>query len=279
MTASITRTEPINVAVQGEGRPVLVLHGLGGDSMQSLALLPVGSPVTLIAPELPGHGDTDLLPEEPANFDAFARLCASVLDGMRVAGRISTQPLLVVGVSLGAGVALALVAARPDLVAGLVLIRPAYLDTAPPPNLAPFPIVAGLLRELGPEAGAAAFRDTAIYRSIEREAPAMAQSLLGQFSRSHARERSRVLEDMTLSLPLPDRRAYTLLTVPTLVVGAPEDPVHPYALAQTLSDWIPGSRFARVPRKLLDPSEHNHAVARVVSKELVRLGRILSDTG
>lgn len=57
MTASITRTEPINVAVQGEGRPVLVLHGLGGDSMQSLALLPVGSPVTLIAPELPGHGE------------------------------------------------------------------------------------------------------------------------------------------------------------------------------------------------------------------------------
>jgi pimeloyl-ACP methyl ester carboxylesterase len=270
----VNRTEPINVVVQGEGPPVLVLHGLGGDSKQSLGLLPVGSPVTLIAPELPGHGDTDLLPEEPANFDAFATLCASILDGMRVAGSIRTEPLPVVGVSMGAGVALALVAARPDLVAGLILIRPSYLDKAPPPNLAPFPIVAKLLRELGPEAGAAVFRDTAIYHSIEREAPAMARSLLGQFSRAHARERSRVLEDMTLSLPLPDRQAYTLLTVPTLVVGAPEDPVHPYALAQKLSDRIPGSRFASVPRKLLDPGEHNHAVARVLSKELARLGWI-----
>ena len=271
MTVSVTRTEPIKVAVQGEGRPVLVLHGLGGDSKQSLGLLPGGSPVTLIAPELPGHGDTDLLPDEPASFEAFAALCASVLDGMRVAKRISSEPVPVVGVSMGAGVALALVAARPDLVTGLTLIRPAWLDRSPPPNLAPFPIIAELLRELGPEAGGAAFRDTAIYRSIEREAPAMAQSLLGQFSRPHARERSRVLEDMTLSLPLPDQHAYTLLTVPTLVVGAPEDPVHPYVLAQTLSEWIPGSRFVSVPRKLLDPSEHNHAVGRVVSDELARL--------
>jgi pimeloyl-ACP methyl ester carboxylesterase len=272
VTASVTRTEPINVAVQGEGRPVLVLHGLGGDSKQSLGLFPVGSPVTLIAPELPGHGDTDLLPDDPATFDAFAELCASVLDGMLITGRISTGPLPVVGVSMGAGVALALVAARPDLVAGLTLIRPSWLDEAPPPNLAPFPIVAGLLRELGPAAGAAAFRDTAIYRNIEREAPAMAQSLLGQFSRPHASERARVLKEMPLSLPLPDRQAYTALAVPTLVVGAPEDPVHPYALAQTLSEWVPGSRFASVPRKLLDPSEHNQAVARVVSNELARLG-------
>jgi len=119
VTVSVTRTEPINVAVQGEGHPVLVLHGLGGDSKQSLGLLPGGSPVTLIAPELPGHGDTDLLPDEPASFEAFAALCASVLDGMRVAKRISSEPVPVVGVSMGAGVALALVAARPDLVTGL----------------------------------------------------------------------------------------------------------------------------------------------------------------
>ena len=39
---------------------------------------------------------------------------------------------------------------NPGAFSGLTLLRPAWLDIAPPPNLAPFPIVAELLRELGP---------------------------------------------------------------------------------------------------------------------------------
>ena len=77
----------------------------------------------------------------------------------------------------------------------------------------------------------------------------MAQSLLGQFARPDARDRARVLIDMPNSLPLPDRAAYGELNIPTLVVGAPGDPCHPFTLAQTLSTWIPKARFVDVPRK------------------------------
>ena len=61
----------------------------------------------------------------------------------------------------------------------------------------------------------------------------MAQSLLGQFARPHARDRARVLIDMPNSLPRPDGAAYGELNVPTLVVGAPGDPCHPFTLART----------------------------------------------
>ena len=77
----------------------------------------------------------------------------------------------------------------------------------------------------------------------------MAQSLLGQFARPHARDRARVLIDMPNSIPLPDGAAYGELNIPTLVVGAPGDPCHPFTLAQTLSTWIPKARFVEVPRK------------------------------
>jgi hypothetical protein len=91
----------------------------------------------------------------------------------------------------------------------------------------------------------------------------MAQSLLGQFARPHARDRARVLIDMPNSIPLPDGAAYGELNIPTLVVGAPGDPCHPFTLAQTLSTWIPKARFVEVPRKDVDPREHTDALTRV----------------
>lgn len=101
----------------------------------------------------------------------------------------------------------------------------------------------------------------------------MAQSLLGQFARPDARDRARVLIDMPNNLPLPDRAAYGELNIPTLVVGAPGDPCHPFTLAQTLSTWIPKARFVEVPRKDVDPREHTDALTRVVQAELIRSGR------
>ena len=50
--------------------------------------------------------------------------------------------------------------------------------------------------------------------------------------------------------PSPARRSgLGELNIPTLVLGAPGDPCHPFTLAQTLSTWIPKARFVEVPRK------------------------------
>jgi pimeloyl-ACP methyl ester carboxylesterase len=73
---------PIGQTVTGEGHPVLLLHGLGADHTQALALLSDSVPATRIAADMPGHGDTDLLDDEPVTFAAFADLAAAVLDSL-----------------------------------------------------------------------------------------------------------------------------------------------------------------------------------------------------
>lgn len=304
---------PISFARVGAGPPVLLLHGLGGDHRQAMDLLPGDLGRTRLAPDLPGHGDTDLQPGEPVSFAAFAAHVAARLDAQGLAA------VPVAGVSMGAGVATALAASRPDLVSRLILIRPAWLDVAPPPNLAAFPHVAHLLTTLGPDAGAEAFRATAVFGELSAAAPAVAQSLLGQFTRPLAVARARVLAEMPANLPLPhfpepplpgsrhraelpargrqrnaeplpwggqrnaeppssagrhgaDPRAvesaYAALDVETLVVAAPQDPVHPEGLARTLSGWIRGSRFALAPRKVPDRDDHPEAVRAAVAGEL-----------
>jgi hypothetical protein len=98
--------------------------------------------------------------------------------------------------------------------------HPALLaGTSPAPNLAAFGVVAELLAELGTTSAEKAFASSAILRGIEIEAPAMAQSLLGQFRRRHARERARVLAAIPRSLPIPDRAAYRSIAIDLGVAG------------------------------------------------------------
>ncbi|PRY44988.1 alpha/beta fold hydrolase [Umezawaea tangerina] len=251
--------------VTGAGPPVLLLHGLGGDRRQALGLLPDGFEATRIAPDLPGHGDTDLVAGEPVTFAGFAGLVADLLDALRPRGKLA-----VVGVSMGAGIAVALAVARPDLVERLVLVRPAWLDVRPAPNLAPFRQIARLLETHGAEAGREAFVRTPEYRAVEAAAPAMAMSLVGQFGRPDAVGRAGVLDALPNDLPLAERDAYAGLGVDTVVIAAPDDPVHPESAARTLADWIPGARLVGVPRKMPDPAEHQSAVQREVAAALCR---------
>ncbi|MEV0946132.1 alpha/beta fold hydrolase [Rhodococcus sp. NPDC049939] len=132
------RSPPLATYIAGTGTPVLLLHGLGGNADQSFGLLPADADYMRIAPEMPGHGHTDLLEGEPLNFRTFAVHTADCLDALRTKGGIPSRPLPVVGVSMGAGVALALANYRPGLVASLTLVRPSWADTAPPPHLTAF---------------------------------------------------------------------------------------------------------------------------------------------
>jgi pimeloyl-ACP methyl ester carboxylesterase len=235
---------------------VLLLHGLGGDRRQALGLLPDAYSATRIAPDLPGHGGTDLAPGEPITFAAFAAQAAERLD----------RPVAVAGVSMGAGVALALAAARPELVERLILVRPSWLLDVPPPHLEPFLTIARILTTRGVDPDA--FRATAVYQRIAAEAPAMAQSLLGQFSRPYAVERARVLAEMPFSLPLAGVEAYGKVDCEVTIVAAPHDPVHPEWLAREMSKLIRDARLVMVPRKLPDPAEHQAAVREAVVEAL-----------
>jgi pimeloyl-ACP methyl ester carboxylesterase len=101
----------------GEGKPLLLLHGLGASGLvwQALArrLGPEWAP---LAPDLPGHGESD--PAAGYDPESLATATVGLLDALGVA----QAP--VVGHSLGALVALALVAQHPDRIPAAVLLDP-----------------------------------------------------------------------------------------------------------------------------------------------------------
>ncbi|MGV0791583.1 alpha/beta fold hydrolase [Mycolicibacterium sp. XJ1819] len=97
---------------------VLAIHGLTGHGLRWQTLAARHLPdVGVIAPDLLGHGRSPWA--APWTIDANASALAGLLDAEAVGAVVA------VGHSFGAAVALALAAARPDLVAALVLLDPA----------------------------------------------------------------------------------------------------------------------------------------------------------
>ncbi|BBD40946.1 acetoin dehydrogenase (plasmid) [Aminobacter sp. Y103A] len=113
---------PLNFAWlrQGEGRPIVLIHGFGADLNSwrpMLAAGPVDAP--LLALDLPGHGGSPR--QTPADLDAIAADVEATL------ASLGLGPILLVGHSFGGAVA-ATVAARGHAdVRALALIAPAGL--------------------------------------------------------------------------------------------------------------------------------------------------------
>ncbi len=97
--------------------PVVALHGGGqtaymweelGDALRSRA--------HVLAPDLPAHGDSDPLDEPDLGRHALAATIPPLLEEFGI------ERAVFVGASLGGITSLTLAAARPDLVAGMVLV-------------------------------------------------------------------------------------------------------------------------------------------------------------
>ena len=107
----------------GAGRPVVLLHGLGGAAANwgEVAADLAGS-YRVLAPDLPGHGGSEV-PDPGADMDWFADAVATLLDTEGARGAI------VVGHSFGGQLALRLALRRPELVGSLLLVAPAGIRT------------------------------------------------------------------------------------------------------------------------------------------------------
>ena len=224
----------------------LLLHGLGGDSSQPLSLIGPVLPADarVLAPNLRAHGDSPLI-GGPADFD-FAAITSELLQTVRESG-FDNEPLTIIGISLGAALSLRLSRSGGLAVERLVLLRPAFTDQPLPPNLAVFPVISELLHRHPADRAEAIFRRSGRYRSLHETSRLGAAGVIDQFRKPDASARAvRLME-------LPRNRAFEVgeppLTIPTTIIAAPRDPLHPLAVATRWQREIPGSTLTELPAR------------------------------
>jgi len=120
MTESMVNGVPVHYIEQGNGTPVLALHGVGVDHHETTGTLePLFADrpgYRRIYPDLPGMGRTPA-PDTVNSTDDVVQILLGLIDTV-----IGDQPFLVVGHSYGGYLARAIANRRPSQTAGLALI-------------------------------------------------------------------------------------------------------------------------------------------------------------
>jgi len=236
-------TDDAAYELRGADRPELVvaLHGLTGDRTQPLALLDgLAERIGVLAPDLRGHGRTRFA-GRPDEFRPMV-VARDVVDLIRRLG-LAPQRIRVVGISMGATVALELVRSGALPIDGAVYVRPAHGEGAPR-QLAVNHVIARLLRD-DPATAAERLLATDAYRAVARVSERHAASLRRKADPADAARRAVLLEEGSWIAFPPG--ADDRFGAPALVLAAERDPLHPVEMAELWADRLPDARLEVVP--------------------------------
>jgi pimeloyl-ACP methyl ester carboxylesterase len=218
----------------GEGdRPIVLVHGLLMNSTMFARLGPAlaerGN--RAICVDLLGHGRSDQ-PDDLRLYSMplFAEQVVALLDHLEL------ERAVVGGTSLGANVGLELAVRRPERVEALFVEMP-VLDNALAAVAAIFaPILLGL------RVGRAAVElGSRLARLVPRTSFLLDIGL--DWLRRRPGPSIAVLEGLLLGETAPPREQRRLIDRPTLVVGHPRDPLHPFSDSGMLVEELPGARL------------------------------------
>ena len=229
------------------GAPVVFLHGFGTSSFiwRNIAPDVAVASRTAFAIDLFGYGESDRPFDADFGIAAQGELVHRVLTALRL------SRATIVGLDLGAAVALRLAASHPERVDRLMLINPVALDEIPSED------VKSLQRNTARQAftvsksilGVAPILGDLLRRSVADEAN-MPDRLVARYLAPYVGEEG--LEHLLLlarSIDDEDMKDAELgaLSQPTLVVWGDRDAWVGPKFADRLIDVIPGSRLVRLP--------------------------------
>jgi pimeloyl-ACP methyl ester carboxylesterase len=188
---------------EGEGRPLILLHGgLGTTSMFGANRTALAKGHKVIAVDLQGHGRTADI-DRPIHPKLMAGDIVALIEHLRL-GRTD-----IMGYSLGSGVALWVAILRPDLVRRLVVVSTIFR------NAAFYPEIRAMQAQTTPQA-VEMMKQTPMYAEYTRVAPRVED-----FSRLFLKLNDLMKEDLDFSKDIAK------ITAPVLVVQGDADIVPP----------------------------------------------------
>jgi pimeloyl-ACP methyl ester carboxylesterase len=223
----------------GEGDAVVLLHGLTATRryvvMGSRYLANNGR---LIVPyDARGHGESDPAPEPGAyEYSDLAADLEAVLDGLGI------ERAALAGASMGAHTALAFALSRPERVAALALITPAFHGRVGEEELASWDALADGLENGGVEGFVDAWEPPADERWRDTATLVVRQRLARH---RHPQAVADALRVVPRSRPFDSLDQLERIEAPALVVGSRDeaDPGHPLAVAEEYARRLPHGRL------------------------------------
>ena len=212
------------VEVEGQGAPIVFVHGLGGTSNTFQPMLPSLSGFRCIRIDLPGSGRSP----HPYEKLTIRHMVAAVIETLKA---LAGAPAHLVGHSMGTLVAQHVASEFPDGVRSLSLFGPIVEPT-------------DAARERLRERARAARRDLiAVADAIVAGSSSHMEPLALAFLReSHMRQDAEGFAQTCEALAEAERADLRLIGCPALIATGDEDGVAPPSAAHALADKLKGAR-------------------------------------
>ena len=257
----------VHVRCAGEGKPLVLLHGLGGPLMWQRVIEPLASHFLVITIDLPGFGDSEC-PQQPFSTKDYAELLFLLLKELNI------RKAEIVGVSYGGQIAVEFATWYRDEVEQLVLI--ASTGLAPRSSVLIFPsvwpaIAAITTTTLLRNRRAMCFLSSYSFHDIVSRPSGLCADFYRQISRRGCRGvwmqmlKNILSADDTFSKKLGD------LHVPTLLLWGESDRSVPLRIAGKFQQLIPSAVLQTFPHcahsvPLEKPKELCSAIVRFVQE-------------
>jgi pimeloyl-ACP methyl ester carboxylesterase len=244
-TASVHGRE-VSFALAGSGPVLLLIHGMAGNAENWRAVIePLSRAHTVIAPDLPGHGES-----EPGGGDySLGSLAAGLRDLLLTLGH---ERATLVGHSLGGGIAMQFTYQFPEMVERLILVSSGGLG----------PEVSLILRAaalpgadlfISATAGAGQRLGSVVGRGLGaiglRPSADIAEVARGYGSLSDGERRAAFLATLRSVVGTGGQRIaagdrlYLADALPLLIVWGSRDPIIPASHGEDAHESLPGSRL------------------------------------
>jgi pimeloyl-ACP methyl ester carboxylesterase len=228
----------MNYEDTGKGTPIVLIHGIGGDTTEWSLLVPeLSKEARCIAVDLRGHGKSEK-PDQPYTQDMFADDVAALLNTMKI------DKAYICGISMGGFVALKMALNHPEKVSGLILI-----DTAaemPAKTVEAGSRWAKAFVEKGLEGYIEAEIKDIFHPMFVRRHPDAVKEFADSMRTRDARTVQRVQQGFMKS-PLNLEKEINKIKVPTLIIHGREDEVVPHEEADLMHKHISNSQIALIP--------------------------------
>ena len=243
-------------------QPLIFIHGLGSGSFQATNALPSLPDTYLIAPDMPGHGDSLDFSVDELNFDSFADKVVAFMDGLGI------ESCNMGGISMGSGITLNIALRYPERVKKMIILRPSWLNQTEPEHLKLVAYVGQWIEEFGIETARAKLLADPDFQHLDRENKPMANSIGNLFTRPNTKVSTAVLYKMWQDSPFPSPDALSSLPNPSLVLTTTRDELHPQSTADVIAAHLPDVRSAELPPRYHEFEAYALALHTIVQKFL-----------
>ncbi|MGB0993316.1 MAG: alpha/beta fold hydrolase, partial [Akkermansiaceae bacterium] len=240
----------------------IFIHGLGGGAERTVSAFSKLKDHQVIAPDMPGHGDSKDYSVSELGFDRFADHVIELMDDLGI------ESCNIGGLSMGSGITLNLALRYPERIKKIIILRPSWLHQEKPEHLRLVACVGQWIEEFGVIEAREKLLTDPDFLSLDKENKPVANSIGILFGRPTTAASIAVLYKMWQDAPFADPAQLSTLANPALVLTTTRDELHPQSTADVIAAHLPDVRTAELPPRYHEPEAYALALSAIVQKFL-----------